>query len=122
MRHATWTVKKALIQGAALVVLTLLIFLGNVRTAFIVTLSLPICALIAVICMAASDISANLMSLGGIAIAIGMLSDGAIVMVENIYRHLSSTENQERDKQAVILDAAKEVSRPIVFAISIETA
>ena len=119
VRHATWTVKKALIQGAALVVLTLLIFLGNVRTAFIVTLSLPICALIAVICMAASDISANLMSLGGIAIAIGMLSDGAIVMVENIYRHLSSTENQERDKQAVILDAAKEVSRPIVFAISI---
>ena len=119
VRHATWTVKKALIQGAALVVLTLLIFLGNVRTAFIVTLSLPICALIAVICMAASDISANLMSLGGIAIAIGMLSDGAIVMVENIYRHLSNAENQERDKQAVILDAAKEVSRPIVFAISI---
>ena len=74
VRHATWTVKKALIQGAALVVLTLLIFLGNVRTAFIVTLSLPICALIAVICMAASDISANLMSLGGIAIAIGIAS------------------------------------------------
>ncbi len=83
------------------------------------TLSLPICALIAVICLAASDISANLMSLGGIAIAIGMLSDGAIVMVENIYRHLSSAENQGRDKQPVVLDAAKEVSRPIVFAISI---
>ena len=86
--NATDTVKNALLIGALLVVITLAVFLGNLRTAFIVTLSLPLCALFAVIGMGWQGISANLMSLGGIAIGIGMLGDGAIVMVENIYRHL----------------------------------
>ena len=119
VHQATWTVKMALIQGAALVLLTLLIFLGNLRTALIVALSLPICALIAVICMGLQGISANLMSLGGIAIGIGMLGDGAIVMVENIFRHLSSPDNSDKNKLSVVLAAAKEVSRPIVFSIAI---
>ncbi len=117
--QATWTVKKALVQGALLVFLTLFIFLGNVRTALIVVLSLPICAWIAVICMSINGMSANLMSLGGIAIAIGMLGDGAIVMVENIYRHLNDSENFSQSKSEVILRAAKEVGRPIVFSIGI---
>ena len=119
VHHATRTVKIALIQGTALVLLTLLVFLGNVRTAFIVALSLPICALVAVIFMGLQGISANLMSLGGIAIGIGMLGDGAIVMVENIFRHLSSPENRDQNKLSVVLAAAKEVSRPIVFSIAI---
>ncbi len=119
VERATGTVKKALLQGAALVLLTLLVFLGNVRTAFIVILSLPVCALVAVIGMGLNGISANLMSLGGIAIAIGMLGDGAIVMVENIYRHLNDDANQGKAKSAVILGAAKEVGRPIVFSIGI---
>ncbi len=119
VEQATWTVKKALLQGAALVLLTLFVFLGNVRTAFIVVLSLPICALVAVICMGINGISANLMSLGGIAIAIGMLGDGAIVMVENIYRHLNDSENATKSKTEVILRAASEVGRPIVFSIGI---
>jgi cobalt-zinc-cadmium resistance protein CzcA len=119
VQKATWTVKKALLQGAALVILVLFLFLGNLRTAFIVALSLPLCALISVIVMRANDISANLMSLGGIAIGIGMLADGAIVMVENIFRHLGDAANQGRDKMAVIMEAAREVSRPIVFSISI---
>jgi len=119
VEQATWTVKKALLQGAALVLLTLFVFLGNVRTAFIVVLSLPICALVAVICMGINGISANLMSLGGIAIAIGMLGDGAIVMVENIYRHLNASEHASKSKGDVILQAAKEVSRPILFSIAI---
>ena len=117
--QATWTVKKALLQGAALVVLTLLIFLGNFRTAFIVALSLPICALISVLGMGVNGVSANLMSLGGIAIGIGMLGDGAIVMVENIFRHLGKPENEKRSKLDILLSAASEVSRPIVFSIAI---
>lgn len=117
--QATWTVKKALLQGAALVLLTLFVFLGNIRTALIVVVSLPICALVAVICMGINGISANLMSLGGIAIAIGMLGDGAIVMVENIYRHLNDSANASESRADVILLAAKEVSRPILFSIAI---
>ncbi|HUU98877.1 MAG TPA: CusA/CzcA family heavy metal efflux RND transporter [Phycisphaerae bacterium] len=119
VHKATWTVKKALLEGAALVILTLLIFLGNFRSALIVTISLPVCALIAVICMGIYGISANLMSLGGIAIAIGMLADGSIVMVENIFRHLNDDANHGKPKAAIVVDAAKEVGRPILFSIGI---
>ncbi|MDD2714327.1 MAG: CusA/CzcA family heavy metal efflux RND transporter [Candidatus Wallbacteria bacterium] len=118
VRMATGTVKNAIIEGSVLVVLILLLFLGNARSAFIVALSLPLCALIAVIFMSIFRISANLMSLGGIAIAIGMLSDGAIVMVENIFRHLGNP-GSKLTKAEVILVAAKEVTRPIVFSIAI---
>ena len=82
-------------------------------------LSLPICALVAVLCMGARGISANLMSLGGIAIAIGMLGDGAIVMVENLFRHLGERHGRGESKATVIYDAAREVNRPIVFSIAI---
>ncbi|MBN2450227.1 MAG: efflux RND transporter permease subunit [Lentisphaeria bacterium] len=119
VRQATWTVKKALLQGGALVLVTLLLFLGNVRTAFIVALSLPVCALVAVLCMDWRGVSANLMSLGGIAIAIGMLGDGAIVMVENIYRHLGERHSKGESRALVVYDAAREVSRPIIFSIGI---
>jgi len=119
VEKATGTVKSALLQGGALVLCILLLFLGNWRTAFIVSLSLPICALVAVIFMDLKDISANLMSLGGIAIAIGMLGDGAIVMVENIYRHMGEAKALEEPRQRIIMRAAREVSRPIVFSIII---
>lgn len=119
VRQATWTVKKALILGGILVLITLLLFLGNLRTAFIVALSLPICAFVAVLFMGWRGISANLMSLGGIAIAIGMLGDGAIVMVENIHRHLGEKHSLGENRATVIYDAAREVSRPIVFSIFI---
>ena len=119
VEHATWTVKKALLQGAVLVLLMLLLFLGNVRTALIVAVSLPVCSLVAVIFMGLSGISANLMSLGGIAIAIGMLGDGSIVMVENIYRHLTAGDTPPVGPRALVASAAREVSRPIVFSIAI---
>ncbi|MFC1489869.1 efflux RND transporter permease subunit [Candidatus Latescibacterota bacterium] len=115
----TNTVIKALLQGAFLVILTLFLFLGNFRSAVIVALSLPICSLVAVIGMNAYNISANLMSLGGIAIAIGMLGDGAIVMTENIYRHIMKPENDCGDRDEIITAAAKEVNRPIFFSIII---
>jgi len=117
--NATGTVKTALLQGGLLVVLVLALFLGNWRTAFIVALSLPICALTAIIFMDINEISANLMSLGGIAIAIGMLGDGAIVMVENIYRHMGQKKAKGESRGRVILKAAREVGRPILFSIII---
>jgi len=120
VRQATGTVKTALLLGAALVVATLFVFLGNVRSALIVSLSLPLCALISVILMRLTGISANLMSLGGIAIGIGMLGDGAIVMVENIFRQLNvDPKETAREKVQVVFEAAREVSRPIVFSILI---
>ena len=120
VRQATWTVKKALLQGAVLVIIVLFCFLGNLRSAFIVSLALPLCALMSIIFMRLTGISANLMSLGGIAIGIGMLGDGAIVMVENIYRHLNvNIDNTLREKIDIIFESAKEVGRPIIFSIII---
>ena len=119
VRNATWTVKKALIQGAVLVMIVLFLFLGNFRSALIVSMALPLCALISIIFMRFMNISANLMSLGGIAIGIGMLGDGAIVMVENIYRHLNANIGSLRKKTDIIFESAKEVSRPIIFSIII---
>ncbi|MBW2174552.1 MAG: efflux RND transporter permease subunit, partial [Deltaproteobacteria bacterium] len=119
IHNATWTVKKALLQGALLVLLTLAVFLGNIRSSLIVAISLPFCALIAVIFMRSYGVSANLMSLGGIAIAIGMLGDGTIVMVENIYRHLNTSRKTGKDRLAIIFSSAQEVSKPIAFSIAI---
>ncbi len=116
----TNTVKNALIEGTILVVIVLTLFLGNFRSAFIVSLTLPLCALIAIIAMRLTGISANLMSLGGIAISIGMLGDGAIVMIENIYRHLSERPGQTlRDRLETIYEAAREVAGPIIFSLII---
>jgi len=119
VNNATGTVKKALLLGALLVLLTLILFLGNLRTAFIVALALPVCALVAVIFMGITGLSANLMSLGGIAIAIGMLGDASIVMVENIHRHLSDEHNRGRSEFELIVTAAQEVGMPILFSVAI---
>ncbi len=116
---ANETVKKSLLEGAILITLVLLLFLGNVRSALIVVITLPLCALIASLMMGVEKMSANLMSMGGIAIAIGMLADGSIVMVENIHRHLSAKVNGVQSKLTVILQAAHEVGRPIAFSILI---
>ncbi|NLF92938.1 MAG: efflux RND transporter permease subunit [Oligosphaeraceae bacterium] len=119
VRNATGTVKTALWQGALLVLLVLALFLGNWRSALIVALSLPVCAFIAVIGMSWQGVSANLMSLGGLAVAIGMLGDGAIVMVENIYRYLGDPERQKSGKRRLVLAAARDVARPVAFSIMI---
>ena len=117
--NAVGTVKKALLQGSGLILLTLLLFLGNIRAALIVAFSLPLCALIAVLFMGVTGLSANLMSLGGIAIAIGMLGDASIVMVENILRHLSDEKNKGRNPFKLIVTAGKEVGNPILFSVAI---
>ena len=124
--RAVGTVKDALLEGAILIVVILFLFLGNVRSALIVTTMLPLSLFLAVLLMNYFGFSANLMSLGGLAIGIGMMVDGGVVMVENVYRHLSEAQHAQpsesgfRESSAhVILRAAKEVGRPIVFAIAI---
>lgn len=119
VNNAVKTVQDALWQGGILVIAILALFLGNIRSAFIVALALPICALVAVICMGATGMSANLMSLGGIAIAIGMLGDASIVIVENVFRHLSDEKYKTRSKLEIIISACSEVTRPIIFSVAI---
>jgi cobalt-zinc-cadmium resistance protein CzcA len=119
VRNATRTVKLALLQGMALVLLVLFAFLGCFRAAVIVALAMPFCALVAFIGMRHFGVSANLMSLGGIAIALGMLVDGAIVVTENIHRFLGLKHGTKADRLQLIQQATREVGRPIAFAIMI---
>ena len=120
---AIHTVTKALMEGAIFVLIILIVLLADVRSAIIVTLVLPLAALFAFIMMRWYGLSANLMSLGGLAIGIGMMVDGAVVMVENIHRHLTEKTDEVRHDHAgkveTVLYAAKEVGRPIVFGIFI---
>lgn len=118
--RAMHTVSEALLEGGVLVLLVLMLFLGNIRSALIVTLVLPLSALVAFIMLNAFGYSANLMSLGGLAIGIGMIVDGAVVMTENIFRHLAE-DHGKRNIVEVVRESALEVARPIVFGISIIT-
>ncbi|MDI6788731.1 MAG: efflux RND transporter permease subunit, partial [Planctomycetota bacterium] len=113
------TVSKALLEGGILVILILFIFLWNFRAGLITALSLPFTALITFVLMKWQGISANLMSLGGLAIAIGMIVDSSIVVTENIVRHLSEKESSEHGLVFIASRATKEVIKPILFAILI---
>ena len=121
VEKATSTATQALLQGAALVTLVLFLFLGEIRSAFVVIAALPIAMLIAFICMEQVGLSANLMSLAGLAIAVGMLADGAVVMVENAFRIMAERRAEGRvvDRTSAVLDAAREVVKPIAFAVLI---
>lgn len=123
VQKAIHTVTKALQEGGIFVFIMLLVLLADVRGAIIVTLVLPLAALFAFILMKWYGLSANLMSLGGLAIGIGMMADGAVVMVENVHRHFTEPPGKEKHVHAgkveTVLYAAKEVGRPIVFGIAI---
>jgi cobalt-zinc-cadmium resistance protein CzcA len=113
------TVYKAMIEGIVLVVLVLFLFLGNIRSALIVTATLILTPLITFIVMDRFNLTANLMSLGGLVIAIGMIVDGSVVVVENVYRHLAERRDTLISRRELVLRAAKEVGRPVVFGIVI---
>jgi len=115
---AVRTVTTALLIGIALVGVVLFVFMGGVRASVVVALSIPFSVLIAFIGMRFFDLSANLMSFGGLAIAIGMMVDGTIVMVDNIDRLLRDAGPGE-SRLEIIVRASSEVARPILFAISI---
>src|SRR5438128_4357955 len=97
------TVVEALIEGEVLVLVILVLLLGNFRSSFITAAAIPFCMLVAFILMWYAGLSASLMSLGGLAISIGMMVDATVVMVENIYRHLE--EHREHSTRAAILVA-----------------
>ncbi|MGA3099747.1 MAG: CusA/CzcA family heavy metal efflux RND transporter, partial [Bryobacteraceae bacterium] len=117
VHHTTTTVLHNLTEGIVLVVVILLLFLGNVRGAIIVALTIPFSLLFAATCLKLKGIPANLLSLG--ALDFGMVVDGAVVMVENIVRHLSRPEADDRTPKQKIFDAAHEVQRPVFYAIAI---
>jgi len=119
VEKAVKTAESALIEGSVLVAIILFLFLGEVRSAVVVILALPLAMLISFILMQQWGLSANLMSLAGLAVGIGMMVDGAVVMVENGFRLLSHKVGQTVNKTHVILEAAREVINPTAFAILI---
>jgi len=116
-QKAVNTMTSALLTGSILVAIILFLFLFELRSAFIVILSLPISLLIAFLMMQWYGISANLMSLSGLAIAIGMIVDGTIVVVENSFRLLH--EKPDASRAQIIADATAEVAKPVLFALLI---
>ncbi|MGB9424721.1 MAG: efflux RND transporter permease subunit [Candidatus Acidiferrum sp.] len=118
LHYTTHTVLHNLAEGILLVIIVLVLFLGNARAALIVALTIPFSLLFASACLKLKGIPANLLSLG--ALDFGMVVDGAVVMVENVVRHLN---HQESDSQKTPLDrireAAHEVQRPVFYAIAI---
>ena len=125
---AVETVTRALIEAFALIVVILLLFLMNLRASLLVLVSVPVSIGLALMAMAYWGVSANLMSLGGLTIAIGMMVDGSVVMMENIFKHLTShgegseprTLGQEPHALRLrVQEAAKEVGRPVFFAVLI---
>ena len=117
IKFTTHTVLHNLTEGIILVVIILFLFLGNVRGAIIVALTIPFSLLFASICLDLRHIPANLLSLG--ALDFGMVVDGAVVMVENIVRHLNHKGNGTLTPDDKIRDAAHEVQRPVFYAIFI---
>jgi cobalt-zinc-cadmium resistance protein CzcA len=119
VERAVGTVSKALVEAIVLVVILLVLFLGNLRAALTVALALPLAALVTFILMRQFGMSANLMSLGGLSIAIGMLVDASVVVVENIVSHLALGEKSRLPRLHLIYRAVKEVSVPVTSGIFI---
>jgi heavy metal efflux system protein len=117
LHYTTHTVLHNLTEGIILVVIILFLFLGNVRGALIVSLTIPFALLFASICLDLRHIPANLLSLG--ALDFGMVVDGAVVMVENIVRHLGRRRADSTTPMEQIREAAHEVQRPVFYAIGI---
>src|ERR1700690_2555625 len=113
----TDTVEANLLRGMVLVLVVLVFFLVSFRAAVIVALTIPLSLLFAFIVLHAHDVAANLLSIG--AIDFGIVIDGTVVMIENIYRELALREGQEYNLNEVILTAAKDVDRPIFYSVAV---
>ena len=108
------TVNKALLEGAVLVLIVLYLLLKSFRGSFVVLIALPLSLLVTFIVMKATGLTANLMSLGGLAISIGMIIDATIIQVENVQRHLSDRAN-EHARLLTVLRSVLEVRKPSIF-------
>jgi len=119
IKHSIRTVRDALIAGEILVIIILFVLLSNFRAASIAALAVPVCMLVALILMWRTGISANLLSLGGLAISIGMMIDASIVITENIYRNVTDDLVEGEPFQQAVLRGAQQIGRPVFFAILI---
>jgi heavy metal efflux system protein len=115
---ALWTVTKVLLEGVLLVVVVLFLFLGDVRSSLIVVATLVLTPLLTFMAMNKLGISANLMSLGGLAIAIGLMVDGSVVVVENAFAQLAASQSGE-SRNRIILRSVIEVATPVIFGVGI---
>jgi Cu(I)/Ag(I) efflux system membrane protein CusA/SilA len=113
------TLRRTLIEESIVVSIVIVIFLFHFRSALIPILALPVAVLASFIPMYYLDVTSNIMSLGGLALAIGVLVDASIVMVENAYRHISEEGIAYEDQPRAIVQAAKQVARPIFFSLAI---
>ncbi len=121
INRAVNTLNMKLLEEFIVVALVCAIFLFHLRSALVIILSLPVGILIAFIVMERLGINANIMSLGGIAIAIGAMVDAAIVMIENVHKHMEHTEVTDDNRWQMIGEAAKEVGPPLFFSLLIIT-
>jgi cobalt-zinc-cadmium resistance protein CzcA len=112
------TVNKALFEGALLVLVVLYLLLRSIRGSLVVLLALPLSLFVTFVVMKLVGLGANLMSLGGIAISIGMILDSTIIQVENVQRHYIDTQNDERP-MSTVLKAVIEVQKPSIFGVLI---
>ena len=120
VERAVQTVTKALLEAVVLVLILLVLFLGNFRAALTIAFALPLAALFTFLMMREFGMSANLMSLGGLSIAIGMLVDAAVVVVENIVSHLADhTQGGKLPRMHIIYRAVREVSVPVTAGVLI---
>jgi len=119
IQRAVNTLKDSLIEEIILVTLAHILFLWHFRSILIVTIPLPLAILISFLFMKYAGISSNIMSLGGIAIAIGVLVDAGIVVTENAMRYAGKTPDYERNIKDVVIESARLVGRPIFFSMAI---
>ncbi|MGX6566428.1 efflux RND transporter permease subunit [Cupriavidus necator] len=115
---ALWTVTKVLLEGVVLVVIVLFLFLGDVRSSVIVLATLVLTPLLTFMVMNEVGLSANLMSLGGLAIAIGLMVDGSVVVVENAFERLGHKE-PGLTKTEILVKAVQEVATPVIVGVGI---
>ena len=116
---ALWMVTKVLLEGVVFIVIILFLFLGDVRSSLVVVATIVITPLVTFMMMNRLGLSANLMSLGGLAIAVGLMVDGTVVVVENVFHKLGQAGDGRESRLRLILDATAEIAKPTVYGISI---
>ena len=116
---ALWMVTKVLLEGIVFIVIILFLFLGDVRSSLVVVATIVITPLVTFMMMNRLGLSANLMSLGGLAIAIGLMVDGTVVVVENVFHKLGQPGASRESRLRLILEATAEIAKPTVYGISI---
>lgn len=121
IQSAIDNLQEKLIEEFAIVALVCVLFLVHLRSSLVIILTLPLGILLAFIVMNLQGINANIMSLGGIAIAIGTMVDAAIVMIENLHKKIEANKDSSKDHWELVIEASKEVGRPVFFSLLIIT-